>query len=315
MLARTLGAAAALLLAAGVSDAQLSGTYRLDSSTSMKTSGCQPPCLCPISLDGSVRGTFELSTLVISQFVQRYAVDDVNWTVVDLQGGETKVKGGDGFFTRTSSPFGITQQLELVLSIDGGPKTFFDSGVVPGSTFPNIVLAIADNDFYCLNEIFAVDASPVPKSDITRYQLVDTTYQEGCFPPCLCPILNPVGVAGTFDLVLLEKDNFTTRYGITNVDWKIKGQLFGSRGAEVTGTGDYSVFNSLAALPSHEILLCLDFNGVELAPFSGGPEFFPNTKAIEIVASQSGMVCFDRVFDLHAKPVPSLTGASPAMSH
>jgi hypothetical protein len=314
MLVRILGVALAALALTGPGQAQLGGLYRLNDG-SFHTSGCLPPCACPISLLGDVRGTFRLTPISISQFEQRFEVEEVHWTVIGLTGTETVVKGGKGLYTRTSLPTGVTQQLEVVLSIDGGPDTKFDSGPMPGGgTFPDIDIPIADNGFVCLNQVFDLRSSPVPASDVTPHVLMGTTYQEGCFPPCLCPITLPVEVVGRFDLVVVDKQPFVTRHNVVNLEWKFKGGTFGgNRSTFVTGTGSYKVVEGLGPLPQQSISLCLAFNGVELAPFTGGPEFFSPANTFAIVASQNGMVCFDRVFDIMAKPQKTSLGGTMSL--
>jgi hypothetical protein len=300
-----------LFASASLAQAAVSGSiYRLDKGSD-HTEGCLPPCKCPIALLGDMRGTFTLTPIVISQFSQQYAVENVNWTVVSLNGDETKVLGGNGVYTRTSGFAGVQQQLTLELSIDGGPVAKFDSGVVAGSSFPTIDLEIADNDFNCYNRIFHVRASPVPAGDVTYYNLGGTTYQEGCFPPCLCPLLVPRKVAGKFALVLLEKDAFVTRYSVVDLGGYIQGPTFGSnlRRIPFDGNGDYSIIMGLGPLPAQSMTLYLEIDGVTEAPFTSGNVFgLVPFGQIQLTLSQNGMVCFDKVFELQANAQTVLPG-------
>lgn len=295
-------AASPLALAGGAN-----AIYRLDEGSD-HTAGCLPPCKCPIAFLGEMRGTFTVEPIAITQFVQRYAIENVNWTVFDTLGNELSVKGGNGEFVRSSTFTGISQQLTVELSIDGGPLTKFDSGVVAGSSFPVIDVAIADNGFVCNNQVFNVNASEVPLADVTHYSLAGTEYQEGCFPPCLCPITSPRKVVGSFDLVLLDQDPFVTRYSITNLSGFIQGPLFASakRRVPFSGVGDYRIVAGGGPLPLQDMTLCLEVDGVEQDPFTGSVFALPPFGSIELVLSQNGMVCFDRVFDLMATAKVSL---------
>src|SRR5918995_1043371 len=46
-----------------------------------------------------------------------------------------------------------------------------------------------------------------------------STYQYGCFPPCLCPILAAVSVRGTFALAFVGFDGLFATYKVTDVNW------------------------------------------------------------------------------------------------
>ncbi len=303
MLGRRLTAVvAALALALGANTAQAGGAlYRLNEGSNL-SEGCLAPCLCPIFLAGDVQGTFLLNLTLASQFTQVYSIENLHWTVVAFDGSRQTVKG-EGTYTR-SNPFiaSPTQQLELELSIDGAPAVKFDSGVVLDNfTFPTIDLSIADNDFFCYNRVFAVDVSPPPASDILTFELKDTTLQEGCYPPCKCPLQQPRRIKGTFDLVFLGTDGFLTEYSVADVRWRTgMTSLTGSR-TRIGGTGTYTVLEGLGPLPVEQMDLCLTFNGVETEPFSSGPVAGPVTDGIQLVLSQNGMVCFDRVIDLTAE--------------
>lgn len=302
---RTAAAAAALMLALGTGVASAQGTtYRLESG--QLTTGCLPPCLCAIFLEGDVQGTFVLEKKLVSQFGQTFAVKNVNWTVVALNGTRKSIKG-EGTYTRTTpliaSP---TEQLVLTLSIDGGPKTEFDSGpLVDSGGFPDIALSIADNDFVCLNQVISLDASPVPPSEILTYELVGSSLQEGCFPPCLCPLFTAQRVFGTFDLVLLSTDGLFTEYSVSNVAFKTGPTTFSDKRNRIRGFGTYTVLEGSGPVPIEEMTLCLVFNGIETDPFTSGPvaQVGP-VDGISLVLTQHELFCLDRVLDLNAVQVP-----------
>lgn len=107
--------------------------YHLGSNTGF-VSGCQGPCLCPVSFNESVSGTFDLDLLGIiigidgQPTVEVYEVSNIEWTVV--QGEEVLTATGSGFYTVEQSP-APNQRMELDLSLNGGEAERYDSGLVP----------------------------------------------------------------------------------------------------------------------------------------------------------------------------------------
>src|SRR5579864_6615125 len=70
----------------------------------------------------------------------------------------------------------------------------------------------------------------------TIYRLnQQSTYQEGCFPPCLCPVSQATQVRGTFVLTPTTGGSFAT-YRVTDVNWMFQ---LGSQQTQVTGSGTY----------------------------------------------------------------------------
>src|SRR5436189_3056185 len=71
----------------------------------------------------------------------------------------------------------------------------------------------------------------------TLYRLnKDSTFQQGCFPPCLCPITTPVPVKGTFVLTPTGFDGLFDTYAVTDVNWLVS---IGGTDTIVTGSGTY----------------------------------------------------------------------------
>jgi hypothetical protein len=58
-----------------------------------------------------------------------------------------------------------------------------------------------------------------------------STYTEGCYPPCACPIFT-TPLRGSFDLTLISIGDVTDFYEITNVDFLARGP-----GLHLTGEG------------------------------------------------------------------------------
>ena len=64
-------------------------------------------------------------------------------------------------------------------------------------------------------------ADPVSEADGTIYRLgKESTYQEGCFPPCMCPILAQMPARGTFKLTHVGcEDPSIDVYAVDEVNW------------------------------------------------------------------------------------------------
>src|ERR1051326_8485622 len=63
----------------------------------------------------------------------------------------------------------------------------------------------------------------------------DSTFQQGCFPPCLCPIMIAEPVRGTFVLTPTGFDGLFDTYAVTDVNSLVS---IGGTDASVTGSGD-----------------------------------------------------------------------------
>jgi hypothetical protein len=125
---RSIVAAVIAVLAATIMGTDRAGAagriHRLGEGSTYQA-GCFPPCRCPLSGKGPVRGTFKLIPTGFDGFFSTFAVNDVRWMVA----GTAHLITGAGTF-KIGDEFGIHQQLELDLSVDGTPLQHFDSGLV-----------------------------------------------------------------------------------------------------------------------------------------------------------------------------------------
>src|SRR5580765_2556512 len=91
--------------------------------------------------------------------------------------------------------------------------------------------------------VFAVATLPVFSQVLDRptlYRLERTsTFQRGCFPPCMCPALETVPIIGTFRLNLITVGDVFDFYEVTGVRFKY--QPSNGQVVEVTGSGTYAV--------------------------------------------------------------------------
>src|SRR3989442_13183337 len=87
--------------------------------------------------------------------------------------------------------------------------------------------------------LLGVVAASIPASAQagTLYRLnQDSTFQQGCFPPCLCPIMIAVPVKGTLFLTPTGFDGLFNTYAVTDVNWLVS---IGGTDTIVTGSGTY----------------------------------------------------------------------------
>jgi hypothetical protein len=131
-----------------------------------------------------------------------------------------------------------------------------------------------------------------------HYRLApESTFEAGCFAPCLCPVMIRSGVSGTFVAVPLEPDGSYQVFAIREVQWDVPGPaLF------VRGSGTYRI-DTAALVQRLELDLQVGDDPVEhydsgLVPAKAK---FPD---IDVVISVHGMVCRDTVFGVQARFVP-----------
>lgn len=285
--------------------ASVDGTriYRLGAAASW-SSGCIPPCLCPITFTDDLVGTLNVGRPKVSGNVFEYPVSDVNW----LLAGDQLITGS-GKWTVIIGFAGYSQQLALNLSIDGAAPVLFDSGLVNGTSFPDLDVTISVGGMVgCFDTWFHVDASPVPKKFLTPYQLVDpSSLQQGCFPPCLCPIQIAQAMKGKMVLVELEDLGTITRHAVVNVDWTAGSDFFPP--VAVRGVGIYTRISGIAGwVQRMQMGLSLDGGPVELYDTddtTGGASF----PAIDVSISKNGLFCLDTKIDIHGIPSPSLVAS------
>jgi hypothetical protein len=130
----------------------------------------------------------------------------------------------------------------------------------------------------------------------------DSSFEEGCIPPCLCPDMFPVPVTGTFLLTPTGYDGLYNTYAVTNVKWHVP-----INGADmvVTGSGTYKVGGEVALL--QELELDLQFGGADVKHFDSGlgPMAAPFPE-IKLSISTTNKICFAAAFKLAASPAPAL---------
>jgi hypothetical protein len=129
------------------------------------------------------------------------------------------------------------------------------------------------------------------------------TYQEGCFPPCMCPIMIEQPVTGTFQLVYNGVDSTgVDTYAVEDVNWTVP---FFNPELRITGAGKYSIGSpSPITLMQQRMELDLKVGDNEVAHFDSGWVPLGDLSRLHVVVSMHNQFCFDRVVTIDAVRVP-----------
>ena len=142
----------------------------------------------------------------------------------------------------------------------------------------------------------AGDPTPTP----TLYRLNQgSTYEQGCFGPCLCPVLIDAPVKGTFALTPTGSDGLFNTYAVTDVNWVVP---IDGTDTIVSGSGTYRIGGEFAL--QQQLSLDLQVGGEKAEHFDSGLVTGPAFPNIKVTISMNGQTCFDTVFQLSASPVP-----------
>jgi hypothetical protein len=131
--------------------------YVLKAGSTFDT-GCFGPCLCPV-LQQPMQGTFRLQRTVVDPLFTHYDVLDVRWALPNDPQNVTIV--GSGTY-RVGGEVALQHQMVLDLSVGGGAKQHFDSGLVSGGgTFPDIDIKLSiHGQQACVDTVLHVIATP-----------------------------------------------------------------------------------------------------------------------------------------------------------
>jgi len=131
--------------------------YLLKTGSSFAT-GCFGPCLCPV-LEQPMQGTFTLKRASVDPLFTYYDVLDVRWTLPNAPQSVPIV--GSGTY-RVGGEVAVEQQMILDLSVGGGAKQRFDSGLISGGgTFPAIDIKLSlHGQQACIDTVLHVIAAP-----------------------------------------------------------------------------------------------------------------------------------------------------------
>lgn len=150
--------------------------------------------------------------------------------------------------------------------------------------------------------LFAVPASAqtvIGATQETIYRLTPaSTYEDGCFDPCACPVQLRGALIGAFKLTPAPPDPLYRIFNISDLNLFVP-----NYGTWVTGSGTYKVGGEVAL--TQELSLDLKVGDRDVQHYDsglvpGGADF----PSIDMTVSMNNMVCHDTVFHVAALPVP-----------
>jgi hypothetical protein len=130
----------------------------------------------------------------------------------------------------------------------------------------------------------------------------ESSFTQGCFDPCLCPILIGGPIVGAIGLVEIAGNEAAPfrEFSVAFVKWRT---TFGGDEVPITGSGHYRVGGEVAQ--TQQLELDLRIGGGPVQHFdsglvAGGGEF---PKKLDVRISVNGEFCFDTVIDVVAAPL------------
>ncbi len=124
----------------------------------------------------------------------------------------------------------------------------------------------------------------------------DSRYEEGCFAPCMCPILLADGTKGGFTLSFKEFHAPFIVYDVQDLTWSVP-----VLGKTFTGSGRYLI--GWKGYAQQQLQVDLSENGALPVRFDSG--LVPVTAPfpfIDVAISEHGFFCYDKGFFLKAAP-------------
>lgn len=146
-------------------------------------------------------------------------------------------------------------------------------------------------------------ADPLNAKEGTIYRLTgESSHQEGCFPPCMCPIMINQDLVGTFKLTYTGQVGGVQVYTVEEVNWVLEqdGSLI-----RINGSGVYSIGSPDAlTVIQHRMKLDLSIEAEPPERFDSGWVFVEDMERINITISINDMYCWDQAIVIDALPVP-----------
>ena len=154
----------------------------------------------------------------------------------------------------------------------------------------------------CMNGVASADPLGVGNAGAIFRLVERASFQEGCFAPCMCPVMVEQPMLGTFRLAYAGASGVDV-YQVTGVNFEVPGHEAASR---ISGTGKYSIGSPDAALMIQQRMeLDLRVDDSPPAHFDSGWVSRPQDGGIFIPVSIHGMYCWDRVITIDARMVPA----------
>lgn len=125
----------------------------------------------------------------------------------------------------------------------------------------------------------------------------ESHYIEGCYEPCMCPILMNQTLQGGFMLSPIRPGDDGSLFAVEAVAWQLQR---GDETVAVTGSGQYRIDGELQRMS-----LDLRLGDAAVQHFDSGlVPLEVDAPAISIAVALNGFFCYDQVFAIAALPVP-----------
>jgi hypothetical protein len=152
-----------------------------------------------------------------------------------------------------------------------------------------------------LASVCSTARAQLPTEPVTYELRVTSSYTEGCFEPCMCPIWIVDHVGGTFELHPTGADGGFQEFTVAAVDWSF---TRAGQPARVSGSGTWRL-DPGAGLQRLE--LDLQIGEEPAAHFDSGLVEMPvEPPDLRVAVAMNGFYCFDHAFEVVAVPVAGI---------
>src|SRR5262245_23651971 len=141
------------------------------------------------------------------------------------------------------------------------------------------------------------------RADMGRHYALqkNSAYQDGCFAPCMCPMLVQAPLRGKFSLIPIGTENGYDVFAVMDAQWLVT--LWDGSTVLARGSGTY---RSSTAYRLQRLEMDLLVADRPLEHYDSGlvPIRVPLPQ-INVTISMNGQYCHDTVFTLDAGPTPN----------
>lgn len=135
----------------------------------------------------------------------------------------------------------------------------------------------------------------------------DAGFEEGCFPPCFCPVFFQEDLRGTLRLAPMPATQpGINRWRVFEANWFI---TWGEDIRRVVGHGEYTQVILPGGPPTHRLTMQLSIDDEPAERYDSGHQAFVPTPGVlplfDLSISRDGMYCYDRVFRVATERIPA----------
>jgi hypothetical protein len=152
---------------------------------------------------------------------------------------------------------------------------------------------------------FARITQAAPERNLTL--LNSSTYEDGCFAPCMCPVLIHDDLRGGFSLIPIGTENGYDVFAVKDLEWVVR--LWDRSTLFIRGSGTYRSSTELK-LQRMEVDLLVGDRPREHYDSGLVPIRVP-VPDFSITISKHGQYCYDTVFTIDAAPSSASSNLRP----